>query len=67
MKGIKLSAHINYLHCTDHGIMTLDRGEGYTPSAVSIETQDDFKFWYTQFKKQEDAMTAAVSLDSFVA
>lgn len=57
MQGIKLSAFINYLHCEDpeggHGVMTFATPDGAQPKVASIEDQQDFKFYFAQFKKAE--------------
>ena len=57
MQGIKLSAFINYAHCSDpeggHGVMTFATPDGAQPKVASIEDQQDFKFYFTQFKKAE--------------
>ena len=60
MQGIKLSAFINYAHCSDpeggHGVMILQLPDGSQPKVASIEDQKDFKFYFTQFKKAETAL-----------
>ena len=57
MRGIKLSERINYLAMQDEdgdvGVMTLKGVRGYPPKIVSIESKEDFRFWFKQFSTYE--------------
>ena len=57
MRGIKLSERINYLAMQDEegdvGIMTLTGANGYPPKVASIESKEEFRFWFKQFSTYE--------------
>lgn len=59
MKGVKLTERIRYMHCEGdggtHGILVL-LGISHLPTkAVEIETQADFRKFYTSFVATEKA------------
>ena len=57
MKGIKLSPLINYLACEDEqghvGVMTFMGNDKNPRSVVTIEDQNDFRFYFNQFREKE--------------
>ena len=60
MRKISLSKRIKYLVDKDEegdiGLMILlARGQDYPTKIAEINTQADFRFWFTQFQTQEVA------------
>ena len=53
MKGVKLTERIRYMHCEGeegtHGILILLGISQWPTKAVEIETQADFRKFYTNF------------------
>ena len=65
MKGIKLTERIRYMHCEGeegaHGILVL-LGVSHIPTkAVEIETEADFRKFYTNFVSTEKAQKAILN------
>jgi|TARA_B100001964_G_scaffold109764_2_gene122742 hypothetical protein len=58
MQGIKLSPGIRYIAMEDEegplGVMTLLPSENWPVRAVSIESREDFKYWFNQFSTFEN-------------
>ena len=58
MKGIKLSPLINYLAGEDEkgavGVMVFMGNDKHPRSVVTIEDQNDFRFYFNQFREKED-------------
>ena len=57
MKGVKLTERIRYMHCEGeegtHGILVLLGISQWPTKAVEIETQADFRKFYTNFVSTE--------------
>ena len=57
MKGVKLSPLINYLAGEDEqgpvGVMVFEGNDKNPRSVVTIEDQNDFRFWFNQFREKE--------------
>ncbi len=71
MKAVSLSPRIRYIHCPGeegqndgHGVLILQGTRGYPTKVAEIETQADFKLYYTSFVKTEQSQleTAIPSL-----
>ena len=58
MKGIKLSPLINYLAGEDEkgsiGVMVFMGNDKHPRSVVTIEDQNDFRFYFSQFREKEE-------------
>ena len=58
MQGIKLSPSIRYIAMEDEkgplGVMTLLPSENCPVKSVSIESREDFKYWFNQFRMFEN-------------
>ena len=58
MQGIKLSSGIRYIAMEDEegplGVMTLLPSENWPVRVVSIESREDFKYWFNQFSTFEN-------------
>ena len=58
MKGVQLSPRINYLAMEDDegplGVMVFTGTEKKPRTVVTIMDQNDFRFWYGQFREAED-------------
>lgn len=55
MKAVSLSPRIRYFHCDGgeegaHGVLVLLAGSGFPTQAIEIETQDDFKIEFENFR-----------------
>ena len=57
MKGTKLSPLINYLAGEDEqgplGVMVFMGNDKHLRSVVTIEDQNDFRFYFNQFREKE--------------
>ena len=57
MKGVKLSPLINYLAGEDSegfvGVMVFMGNDKHPRSVVTIEDQNDFRFYFNQFREKE--------------
>jgi len=67
MKAVSLTDHIKYLHCpgedgkdSAHGVLVLIGADGKPSQVVSIEDQESFKFWYTNYALLEETQLASV-------
>ena len=58
MKGVQLSPLINYLSGEDEqgpvGVMVFAGNDKHPRSVVTIEDQNDFRFWFSQFREKEN-------------
>ena len=57
MKGVQLSPLINYLAGEDEkgpvGVMVFMGNDKHPRSVVTIEDQNDFRFYFSQFREKE--------------